>query len=135
MQTRWLHKSLSRANAWIARGLVGSLVVLGANCLSPTLPLPPPEEPGSISNAGGEWTIIGSCIEGAEVVGYNEATGRGAVFLDREGTGVYTLSIEATECDTLVLKQLLGDEASDETRVVFTETMDGIAENPTACSQ
>ena len=135
MRKSWQIGPRHRANSWVARGLAASFFALVAGCLSPTLPLPPPEEPGSISNADSEWTIVGTCIEGAEVVGYNEATGRGAVYLDREGTGVYTLTIEAAECDTLVLKQLLGDEASDETRVVLTETLDGVAQNPSACSQ
>ncbi len=134
MRKSWQIGPGRRASAWVARGLAASFFVLVAGCLSPTLPLPPPEEPGSISNVEGEWTIVGTCIEGAEVVGYNEATGRGAVYMDRDGTGVYTLTIEAVECDTLVLKQLLGDEASDETRVVLTETVDGVAQNPSTCS-
>jgi hypothetical protein len=110
------------------------LLLLGA-CLSPTLPLPPPEEPGSISDLGnGEWAITGRCIEGAQVIGYNDATGRGSVFIDRNTDGIYTLAIEGEACDVVVIQQVIDDEASAETRVVLQPTENGEVVDPPLCS-
>ena len=48
-----------------------------AACLSPTLPLPPPEEPTSISASAveGYWDVRGQCTPGAVVLVKNVATG------------------------------------------------------------
>lgn len=115
--------------AWVV-----CVLLLGA-CLSPTLPLPPPEEPGTIIELGdGEWTLTGACIEGAQVIGYNDATGRGSVFIDRGTDGIYTLVLEGEACDVVVLQQIVGDEASGETRVVLQPTVNGEVVDPGFCS-
>jgi hypothetical protein len=121
----WMSKS---SLAW------GSVLLLGA-CLSPTLPLPPPEEPGTISDLGdGEWSLTGRCIEGAQVIGYNDATGRGSVYIDRATDGTYILTLEGEPCDVVVIQQLVDDEASSEMRVVLQPTTDGEIVDPTLCS-
>ncbi len=103
-------------------------------CLSPTLPLPPPEEPGTITESGDEeWTLVGGCVEGAEVVGYNEETGRGSVYIDQENSGTYSLVVEGVACDVVVIRQVRGDDASGETRVVLRETTSGSPDDPNAC--
>src|SRR5688572_7660922 len=98
--------------------LLAGLGALGiAACLSPTLPLPPPEEPSSmLPGADGTWTVAGTCLSGAEVVVVNEATGRGEVYVDRERVGHYTVTLEAEACDVVVISQAVGDEGSGETR-------------------
>lgn len=107
---------------------------VAAGCLSPTLPLPPPEEPDAMSLVDeGEWAVTGLCLEGAEVVVLNEETGRGAVFVDLDRTGVYSVVVDADECDVIVISQSRGDEASGETRVVLQETVNGVAVDPGAC--
>jgi hypothetical protein len=105
-------------------------------CLSPTLPLPPPEEPETMRpNADGiSWDIRGSCSLGAEVVVVNLSTGRGAVYVDQARLGRYGVTIEARACDVLTVKQSLGDETSGETRFVLEEREDGVSTDPAACS-
>ena len=85
-----------------------------SGCLSPTLPLPPPEvdtifEP---QNAGDGWTISGTCTKGALVTVFNEQTGRGVVVEDRDLDGKFTVLLDATKCDLAWAKQEIGDDAS-----------------------
>lgn len=126
-------------NAGLRRRLrslgIALLPALALSCLSPTLPLPPPEEPSSMApGADGTWTIFGSCLEGAQVVAVNEATGRGAVFVDRDRGGRYSLTVEGEACDVVILSQSLGDEDSGETRIVLQATENGLPTDPSACS-
>lgn len=107
---------------------------VGSACLSPTLPLPPPEEPDTIFQGdNGEWTIIGTCVDGAEVVAINERTGRGEVFLDLAEDGVYAVHIVGQECDVVSITQSLGTEPENRTRTLLRNVQDGIEENPDAC--
>jgi len=105
-----------------------------AGCLSPTLPLPPPEEPDGIFAAGdGAWELRGSCLEGAEVIVMNEATGRGEVYIDLELTGRYAVVLEGEPCDVAIISQSRGEEQSGETRVVLQEVEAGVPVDPDAC--
>ncbi|NUO52586.1 MAG: hypothetical protein HOV80_27380 [Polyangiaceae bacterium] len=124
-----------RGAARITR-LLAALGVLGiAACLSPTLPLPPPEEPSFMTvGADGTWTVAGNCLSGAEVTVINEATGRGEVYVDRERAGHYTVQIEAEPCDVVIISQSLSEDDSGETRAVLQEVKDGLAVDPAACS-
>lgn len=113
-----------------------ALAALGAACLSPTLPLPPPEQPDNIETDEtlSEWTIRGSCLVGAEVVVLDEATGRGAVYEDRSGFGHYTLVIQGSRCDIVTVRQAVGDDTSGETGFVLQETLGGTVTDPSACA-
>jgi hypothetical protein len=84
-----------------------ALVVLGASCLSPTIPLPPPDKPDSITplSTPGEWSIAGNCIKGALVNVINKRTHEGAVFIDEEETARYSVQIEGAECDSMYVTQ------------------------------
>ena len=114
---------------------VAALVAAAGACLSPTLPLPPPEEPSLVGeSAAGIWQVAGSCLEGAQVLVLNESTGRGAVYVDRASAGHYTVEIEGTACDVVVVSQTLGDESSGGTRFVLQKTQDGLPVDPTACT-
>lgn len=70
-------------------------------CLSPTLPLPPPEQPSTITlgREPGTWDVFGSCTPGARVLVINEKTGEGAVVDDLTESGSYHVTIEGAECD------------------------------------
>lgn len=123
--------------AWrrLVAGLLLGAITLGG-CLSPTLPLPPPEEPDSITAGNdGVWELRGDCLAGAEVIAVNESTGRGAVFVDLESTGRYSLVIEGEACDVAIISQVLSDESSGEVRVVLHEVSGGLDVDPEACSQ
>jgi hypothetical protein len=120
----------------LLRSLAAALFVALPACLSPTLPLPPPEAPDTISPQAaspGVWTISGSCLEGAIVIVFNEATGEGAVVEDRDRDGRYEAQIEASLCDLAWVAQDLGeDESARTTFVVQDRTPSGLAD-PSAC--
>ena len=126
---RLVHAGLTRAGL-----ALGAFLSALAGCLSPTLPLPPPEEPGTITeNTDGTWQVAGSCIEGAQVVLLNEARGRGVVLVDQDATGHYSIAVAGDACDVIVLTQSLGDEASGETRFALRAVESGAAVDPAAC--
>jgi hypothetical protein len=125
----------SMSAAW-RRWLAGAALGIAgfAGCLSPTLPLPPPEEPDGISQGeDGYWGLSGACAEGAEVIAVNESTGRGAVYIDRAGNGRYSVEVEGEECDVVVISQILSDDPSGEIRVVLREVVDSLDVDPEAC--
>lgn len=89
----------------------------GAACLSPTLPLPPPEVPDTIRPSAereGMWQIGGHCIPGARVNLWNERTHRGVFADDTDRNGRYLLDIEAEPCDTLLVWQELASDGNGE---------------------
>jgi hypothetical protein len=108
-------------------GFVAVLSALGAaSCLSPTLPLPPPDiEAVSQALDGKHWTVSGDCTPGAVVTVFNEETGRGVVVEDRNETGHWTVSLEATKCDLAWAEQEHGtDHSQRNTFVVDVVTPD-----------
>jgi len=111
-----------------------SFLVL-AGCVSPTLPLPPPDAPDglSVETATGEWTVKGTCLHGALVTVFNEETGEGAVIEDRDVDGRYEVRIKAQRCDAGWVQQTLGQEASAPTPFVIVETVTGLPVDPQAC--
>lgn len=131
----------SRLPRSIARALaVPALVVAGVmglgSCLSPTLPLPPPELPQNLHDRGdGVWSVQGNCIAGAEVIVLNEATGLGAVILDVDQNGAYYVEIKATACDFITVAQSIGTDESAKTGFVIEELTNGVVDDPAACTQ
>lgn len=125
-----------RRRAALHTFLSGLLAVgLGA-CLSPTLPLPPPEEPERIqpSEEGGDvWIVSGSCVPGALVTVFNEETGKGALVEDTERTGRYSVELEATRCDLAWVAQVFEDEASGRTSFVIQEVTGSAPDDTGAC--
>lgn len=121
----------------LRHGLAALCLALGAAsaCLSPTLPLPPPEEPDTIfqGEQEGHWILIGECVEGAEVIVLNQRTGRGAVFLDLANNGVYSVDIVGVECDVVTITQSLGAEPENRTSTLLRAVEDGLEEDPDAC--
>ena len=85
-----------------------------SSCLSPTLPLPPPEVPSSITAGAdpGTWDVSGDCDYGALVTVFNETTGRGVVVEDRARVGVYRVTLEGAKCDAAWVRQEVGGEES-----------------------
>ncbi|WP_437494898.1 hypothetical protein WME75_22585 [Sorangium sp. So ce1014] len=106
-----------RAALHLALALATSLLA-GAACLSPTLPLPPPEPADTMrpsADREGVWQISGNCSPGARVSVFNERTQRGVIEDDTDRNGRYHLEIEAELCDVLRVWQELegsGDEES-----------------------
>lgn len=120
-----------RSLTWFAA--VSFLVLAG--CVSPTLPLPPPDAPSglAVETALGEWTVTGTCLHGALVTVFNEETGEGSVVEDRDQDGRYQVRIKAQRCDVGWVQQTLGQDASAPTTFVIMETVDGLPVDPQAC--
>ena len=90
-----------------------------ASCLSPTLPLPPPDvESIAQADEPGVWIVSGTCPPGSLVTVLNEDTGRGAVFDDREESGKWSVRIEGEECDLAWAAAQRGSD--DSARTSFT---------------
>jgi hypothetical protein len=111
-------------------------LALVAGCLSPTLPLPPPDKPDDMSplvDAPDTWVISGTCLEGALVIVFNENTGQGAVIEDRDRDGRYEVEIEAQRCDLAWVEQTLGEDESGRTSFVIQEVTTSGPLDPNAC--
>jgi hypothetical protein len=98
---------------------VALLVACGpsvSSCLSPTLPLPPPDPPTLVAEDAttGEWQVEGDCIPGATVEVINNATRRGAVVEDIANSGIYTVVISGTECDVASVIQTVAVDGNEE---------------------
>ena len=91
--------------------LVGALAT--TSCLSPTLPLPPPDVDSSAeSTEPGIWQISGTCKPGALVIVMNDETGEGVVFEDRSESGKWFVQLPAEQCDSAWASQEFGNESS-----------------------
>lgn len=101
--------------------------LMGASCLSPTLPLPPPDvESITPSAEPGVWFVSGSCAPGALVTVLNDETGQGAVFEDREESGHWSVKLVAEECDQAWASQERdGDSGSRANFTIEAFTLDG----------
>jgi hypothetical protein len=111
-------------------------LALAAGCLSPTLPLPPPDRPDDMQPLVGSpdtWVIAGPCLEGALVTVFNENTGVGAVVEDRDRDGHYEIEIVAKRCDLAWVVQAQGEEGSSRTSFVIQELTPSGPVDPSAC--
>jgi hypothetical protein len=94
--------------------VVTAITLATSSCLSPTLPLPPPEQPDSIQVGAtpGTWRVSGTCDAGAIVTVINEKTGLGVVVEDRTNSGSYSVTLEGAQCDTATVRELfMGQES------------------------
>jgi hypothetical protein len=108
--------------------LVGALA--GTSCLSPTLPLPPPDVDSVTESAeAGRWQISGTCKPGALVTVMNDATGEGVVYEDRSESGHWFVELPAELCDPAWVSQEYGTQESARTNFVVDETFDEPAGN------
>jgi hypothetical protein len=109
-----------------------ALASLGA-CLSPTLPLPPPEEPSEIARAGtdGMWKIQGSCSAGAMVLIRNERTG---VITGTEDThaALYAVEVAAVECDPATVFEVVDETMTSGTSFLVRAVINGVPQNDCA---
>ncbi|AKT41049.1 hypothetical protein [Chondromyces crocatus] len=83
-------------------------LLAGAACLSPTLPLPPPEAPDTIRLSADNpdmWVISGSCYPGAMVTLFNDRTRQGVVIEDTDRNGRFSVTIAAERCDLVLISQ------------------------------
>jgi hypothetical protein len=103
----------------------------GSACVSPTLPLPPPE-PSDIRPAStpGTWIISGKSNEPhALIVIQDERTNQGVSVISSADTRAYSVEIEASPCDAAEVLEL--DENSHEigrTPFVIEPTTNGFGD-------
>jgi hypothetical protein len=119
----------------ITRWFAAVTFLVLAGCASPTLPLPPPDAPLALSVDAtlNEWTVSGTCIQGALVTVFNEETGQGSVVEDRDQDGVYEVRIKAQRCDAAWVQFTLGQEVTAPTTFVIQEKVNGLPVDPNAC--
>lgn len=100
-----------RRRSWLA-GALAALALSVAGCASPTLPLPPPERPETISfGEDGVLTLKGSAQPEAIVYAFNERSEEG-VITKASGSGIYLLKIQAVLGDEIAVWQEVGSERS-----------------------
>jgi hypothetical protein len=106
-----------------------SLIGLGA-CLSPTLPLPPPEAPDAIaaSETAGFWDVRGTCTPGARVLIKNLRTGVVTGRDDQSNTGRYFIHMPAELCDQAEVTEVVGTHTSDATFFVIEPVTNGLGD-------
>jgi hypothetical protein len=86
-----------------------------------------------VDTAAGEWTIAGTCLQGALVTVFNEETGEGSVIEDRDLDGRYEVRLKAQRCDTAWVLQTIGQDVSAPTTFVVVEKVNGLQVDPQAC--
>ena len=111
----------------LALALVGlaALAAPAAGCLSPTLPLPPPEAPDTIQEEGaGSWLVAGACTDHATVFVGDVKTGSGIFRACTHGS--YAITVPAKKCDTGFVSEEIDGEMSAEAKFVFQEVSEGM---------
>jgi hypothetical protein len=119
-------RTSSRRN-WL-RALLGApllvlpLLVLSTGCLSPTLPLPPPNRPDvSPPDSSGFTTLVGSVPGGTTAIAQNLENGH-LVGQVTGSSGGYTLRLEAAIGDPVVVWYRSGLEDSGAVQVTVPAT-------------
>lgn len=126
------------------RALFATQLLALSGCLSPTLPLPPPDAPTSVtentSNPPGteadarHWLVRGGSTAGAVVLIRNAATGRIFGVEDANFDGRYTIAVEADACDLAEVWEVVGDVSSTRTEFLIVPTLNSVADE-TNCTQ
>lgn len=110
---------------WLS--LLLGLALAAPACLSPTLPLPPPEEPDGIELAeDGLWHVRGSCTPGAMVLVQNLATGAIDGIEDKNADGRYFIRVPGELCDPAEVFEVIDDTTSDRTFFLLEPKGDGL---------
>ena len=92
--------------------LAAASALLVASCLSPTLPLPPPDVESIQQTGATQWTISGPCLPGAIVSVFNDTRNKGVLVEDTTRLGKFVVILDADECDVGWVSQVVGAETS-----------------------
>ncbi len=109
------------ARRWVVLGVVLGLLLPSA-CLSPTLPLPPPDKPEKIEgpDAQGNVRMSGTMVPGAIAFVRNQVTGEGS-FRDTNSDGFYELTLRAQVGNSVLLWYTLNGDRSQATKFEIPE--------------
>jgi hypothetical protein len=116
------------------RFLVASCAVVGlvgvSACLSPTLPLPPPETPDAVGASvdAGVWEVRGSCTPGATVLIRNVNTGVISGTEDKNNDGRYFIRVDAEACDGAEVFEIVDTTTSDASFFLIEPTTNGVGD-------
>lgn len=113
--------------------LAAASALLGASCLSPTLPLPPPDVGSIQSSSATQWTIAGTCLPGAVVSVFNATQNQGVLIEDTAHLGKFVVVLKADECDLGWVSQTLGNESSGQEPFVVEAFSSNDTGSSTAC--
>lgn len=111
------------------RRILPLLGIIGlAACLSPTLPLPPPEQPDAISQSTDEgvWEVRGSNTPGSVVLVKNINTGLISGVEDQDSDGRYFLRVDGDPCDGAEVYEIIGSDTSDTTFFLLETVVNGV---------
>lgn len=122
-----------RRRPLIILALATALSLVGVSCLSPTLPLPPPETDAITDAMNGEWTISGTCDKGAIVLVFNETQGQGVMFEDRDKLGLFVVRLKADPCDVGWTSEILGVDQSPQASFVVEPMSPNDPGTPSIC--
>ncbi len=107
---------------------------LASACLSPTLPLPPPEQPDAIAEAEQDvWEIRGSNTPGSVVLVKNLSNGLISGVEDKDSDGRYVIRVDGKECDRAEVYEIIGTDTTDTTFFVLENVVNGLPDG--ACPQ
>ena len=110
-----------------------AFALLGASCLSPTLPLPPPDVESVQAAGPGQWTVSGSCIPGAVISVFNDKQGQGVLVEDSDLSGRFIVTLTADLCDSAWVPQVRGTPASTAVPFVIEATSPNDASASSVC--
>jgi hypothetical protein len=102
------------------------LLLAATSCLSPTLPLPPPDPPTDVTDAGdGNWQIRGDCTPGAVVIVRiaGELYGED----DDDADGRYFIDAPGELCQFAEVFFIVDDGVTTSTGFYLVPTTDGVA--------
>ncbi|MEM9694503.1 MAG: hypothetical protein AAGA56_18280 [Myxococcota bacterium] len=125
------HKVGHALRLGLALALLGaSLLAPVSACLSPTLPLPPPDRPESITASvdAGFVDIRGRCTPGATVLIENLETGVITGTDDRDEDGDYFIRLEGDGCDRAEVWEVIDNTISSATPFTIVERINGQAQ-------
>jgi hypothetical protein len=125
-----------RRRAFFSPAALAGLAVFAttvASCLSPTLPLPPPQPETVASETGGQWVVAGNCLPGAIVTVFNATTFHGVVVEDVAHAGHYSASLAGSQCDAAWVSQETDDGESGQVSFSLQATANGFPLDSNAC--
>jgi hypothetical protein len=119
----------------IALAMLAALATTAPSCLSPTLPLPPPDLPdGALLDSTGLWQISGHCTPGALVSVFNTRTGRGVQVEDLADLGIYHVALAGRACDQIRMEEQETDgDVTQPNFFLLQAYINGAPVDPNAC--
>ena|ERR1700678_2018182 len=129
-----LPRRVMRRRALLPVAALAAVTTMAASCLSPTLPLPPPDAPQSVTETStGAWVVSGECIQGAIVSVLNTKTGVGLIVQDLANTGSFAVDVSGSPCDVISVWQETDEGLSSAVSFQLQAYSEGEPTSASAC--